>query len=155
MIKKNIILLMAIFGFSCQSSKKQVTEATGDSTNLMAWQLNTTDKLKEWKNYSFSTDRWWGDFPKNLPPSKDMMKEYPWAIGPVEKYSNNPVLSPSPGKWDQGRFSGGVHNGAIIVKDGVFYYIYRGERPIDVNINSKSIISVILVLQQVPMGFIL
>jgi predicted GH43/DUF377 family glycosyl hydrolase len=137
MNKKNMILLIAVIGFSCQSSKKQVAEVSKDSTNLMAWQLNTKDKLEEWKNYSFSKERWWGDFPKDLPASKDMMKEYPWAVGPIQKYSNNPVLSPSPERWDQGRFSGGVHNGSIIIKDGIFYYIYRGERPIDVDIKSN------------------
>jgi len=60
-----------------------------------------------------------------------------WAIGPFTKYEGNPVLSPSPGKWDRGRFGGGVHNGAVIVKDDVFYYIYRGEQPIDIPITSR------------------
>jgi len=33
---------------------------------------------------------------------------------------------------NQGHYGGGVHNGSIIVKDGKFYYIYRGERPMDI-----------------------
>jgi len=62
----------------------------------------------------------------------DMFGDHPWAVGPFTKYTGNPVLAPMPGAWDQGHFSGGVHNGSIIVKDGRFYYVYRGERPIDV-----------------------
>ena len=61
-----------------------------------------------------------------------MFADHPWALGPWSKYAGNPVLAPTPGAWDQGRYDGGVHNGSIIVKDGKFYYIYRGERPMDI-----------------------
>jgi predicted GH43/DUF377 family glycosyl hydrolase len=54
-----------------------------------------------------------------------------WAIGPFTKYEGNPVLAPSKSGWDEGRHGGGVHNGSIIIKDDVFYYIYRGGRKID------------------------
>jgi predicted GH43/DUF377 family glycosyl hydrolase len=86
-----------------------------------------------WKSQSFSIDRWWGDFSRDLPDQMDMFASNPWSIGPFNKYSGNPVLSPTAGAWDQGIFSGGVHNGSIIVKEGLFYYIYRGTRPIDVS----------------------
>lgn len=97
-----------------------------------AWQFPSADKKKTWEDYSFNIDRWWGDFPKDMPDAMDMFADHPWAIGPVTKYPWNPVLAPTPGAWDQGHFSGGVHNGSIIVKDNLFYYVYRGERPIDI-----------------------
>jgi predicted GH43/DUF377 family glycosyl hydrolase len=58
-------------------------------------------------------------------------------VGPFQKYEDNPVLSPSAGKWDEGRYGGGVHNGAVVRHNGKFYYIYRGEKPIDVKLDSK------------------
>jgi predicted GH43/DUF377 family glycosyl hydrolase len=85
-----------------------------------------------WKEQSFSIDRWWGDFSRDLPDQMNMFVSEPWSIGPFEKYSGNPILAPTQSAWDQGVFSGGVHNGSIIVKDGLFYYIYRGTRPIDI-----------------------
>ncbi len=121
---------------SKQSGTKSEEVKKHSTDNLFAWQLKTNDKKKAWENYSYSVERWWGAFPENLPQTNDMYKDYPWAIGPITKYGGNPVLSPTPGAWDQGRFDGGVHNGSIIVKDGMFYYIYRGERPIDVKLNS-------------------
>jgi predicted GH43/DUF377 family glycosyl hydrolase len=99
---------------------------------LFEWQFPDADKQKAWKNYSFNIDRWWGDFSHDLPEQSDMFGDNPWALGPFTKYARNPVLAPTPGAWDQGRYGGGVHNGAIIVKDGKFYYVYRGERPIDI-----------------------
>ncbi|MGC9260098.1 MAG: hypothetical protein ACP5I8_08490 [Phycisphaerae bacterium] len=82
-----------------------------------------------WKHYSFNKTIWWGAFPHNMQIPANEFKTYAWAVGPFTKYAGNPVLSPTPGAWDQGHFSGGVHNGAIIVRGGKFYYIYRGERP--------------------------
>ena len=93
------------------------------------WQFPTSDALKTWKEQSFSTKRWWGDFPRHLVIPKHMFKKYSWALGPFTKYAHNPVLSPTPGEWDCGHLGGGVHNGAIIFHHGTFYYIYRGERP--------------------------
>jgi predicted GH43/DUF377 family glycosyl hydrolase len=104
---------------------------------LFDWQFPDVDKEKAWKNYSFSIDRWWGDFSHDLPEQADMFADNPWALGPFEKYAGNPVLAPTPGAWDRGRFGGGVHNGSVIVKDGKFYYVYRGERPIDIERPSR------------------
>ena len=88
-----------------------------------------------WQRRAFSTARWWGSFPHNLKVPANEFATYPWAVGPFTKYTGNPVLRPShtPGAWDQGCFNngGGVHNGAIIVKGGKFYYIYRGTRPLN------------------------
>ena len=65
-----------------------------------------------------------------------MWRDAPWALGPFVKHAGNPVLSPTEGSWDTGRMDGGVHNGAIIIKDNLFYYVYRGERPLDVRMKS-------------------
>jgi predicted GH43/DUF377 family glycosyl hydrolase len=95
------------------------------------WQFPDKDKEKAWHLYSYDEQRWWGTFPKNLPAPLDMFTDYPWAVGPFVKHASNPVLSPTPGSWDPGRHGGGVHNGAVVIKEGVFYYVYRGERPLD------------------------
>src|SRR5580700_6996017 len=97
-----------------------------------AWQFPNPDRAAAWSNYSFNVDRWWGDFAPGLPEPADMFADNPWAIGPFAKYSGNPVFAPDPSGWDCGRYDGGVHNGSIIIKDGCFNYIYRGEGPIDV-----------------------
>lgn len=134
------ILWAPLFFCSCFSSGDgRNAEQKKDTTSegQFAWQISTEDRQKAWEHYSYSKERWWGDFPKDLPASDNMFREYPWAIGPITKYSGNPVLSPSPGKWDQGRFDGGVHNGSVIVKDNIFYYIYRGEQPIDIKQDTK------------------
>jgi hypothetical protein len=99
---------------------------------LFDWQFPDTDKERAWKNYSFNIDPWWGDFSHDLPEQADMFADNPWAIGPFTKYASNPVLASTPGVWDQGRYGGGVHNGSVIVKNDKFYYVYRGERPIDI-----------------------
>jgi predicted GH43/DUF377 family glycosyl hydrolase len=124
---------------SCNSgeSKHDQTKEKDSTNNLFAWQLKTNDTQKAWENYSYSTERWWGTFPKDLPATTDMYKDNPWAIGPIIKHSGNPVLSPAAGAWDQGCLDGGgVHNGSIIVKDDVYYYVYRGDRPIDIKLKT-------------------
>ncbi len=125
------------------SSARQQAPEQGNRRNdpqnakgMFAWQFPSADNEATWRNQSFSVDRWWGDFPHDLSDQMDMFGDNPWAIGPFTKYKGNPVLAPTPGAWDSGHFSGGVHNGSIIVKDGVFYYVYRGERPIDIKQNS-------------------
>ena len=104
---------------------------------IFEWQFPTRDKEEAWRQRSFSIDSWWGDFPRDLPDQMGMFADNPWAIGPFHKFKGNPVLSPTPGSWDEGRYDGGVHNGSVIIKDGKFHYIYRGERPIDYNSKSE------------------
>jgi len=128
-----IILLLSCF--SSRAQNKDTVSYAGKEGQFK-WQFPDTDKQKAWENYSYNKKRWWGTFPKDLDTNGNMFEKNKWAIGPVKKYSANPVLSPTPGAWDQGRFSGGVHNGSVVVKDGIFYYVYRGERPIDVKLNS-------------------
>ena len=71
-------------------------------------------------------ESFWAGFPRELPAGYALPK---WAIGPFTKYEGNPIFAPDPDGWDCGHFGGGVHNGSVIVKDGVFYYLYRGEFP--------------------------
>ena len=108
-----------------------VSQAAGKKLppGFFPWQFPSKNNLATWKHLSFNKKLWWGTFPHNMKIPADEFKTYPWAVGPFTKYAGNPVLAPTPGAWDQGHFSGGVHNGAIIVKGGKFYYIYRGERP--------------------------
>lgn len=117
------------------NKQEKLTDFAGEEGQF-EWQFPNKDKQKAWERYSYSPERWWGTFPRDLKASADMFKEYPWAIGPFTKHKSNPVLAPTSGAWDQGRHDGGVHNGAVIVKDDIFYYIYRGERPIDVKQNT-------------------
>jgi len=99
---------------------------------VFEWQIPNPERDRAWENYSFSVDRWWGDFARDLPDQMDMLADNPWAIGPFEKHTGNPVIYPEAQSWDCGRYDGGVHNGAVTVKEGKFYYIYRGEKPIDI-----------------------
>ena len=101
------------------------------------WQLASENAHQTWQERSFNKDRWWGDFPRDIQVPDDVYQEYPWAMGPFTKYPGNPILSPTPGAWDSGHISGGVHNGAILRKEGKFYYLYRGERLIDVPTSSQ------------------
>ena len=107
-----------------------------DASGTFDWQLPNPGE-SAWRHYSYSESRWWGAFPKELEAPKDLFGENPWALGPFTKHPANPVLAPTPGAWDQGRVDGGVHNGSIIIKDGVFYYIYRGEKPLDIPQDSE------------------
>lgn len=94
------------------------------------WQFSppTDEKLKESEQlYRYDEERYWGDFSRE-PFDLGTYKFPAWAIGGFEKY-HRPVLAPTPGSWDCGRFGGGVHNGSVIKKDGKIYYLYRGEFP--------------------------
>jgi predicted GH43/DUF377 family glycosyl hydrolase len=109
------------------------------------WQMPAgDDRHRAWDRFTFDLQKWWGTFPHDEEPAvpgrrddHELFARYPWAVGPFRKYPGNPVLAPTPGKWDQGRYDGGVHNGAIVRHGGKFCYVYRGERPIDVPQNSE------------------
>ncbi len=131
-IKYHLVILLVFSAVIGYAQKDTVAEGQ------FAWQSFSKDKLEQWKDWNYSTIRWWGKFPKDIKVPANMFKVYPWAVGPISKYADNPVLAPTPGAWDEGHFSGGVHNGSIIVKDGLFYYVYRGERPIDVKLNTAT-----------------
>jgi predicted GH43/DUF377 family glycosyl hydrolase len=103
---------------------------------MFEWQI-PQDKQDTWNRYVYNPETWWGDFPRDARPFKDLAREFPWAIGPFTKYSGNPIFAPDPEGWDCGRYDGGVHNGSIVLHEGRFHYVYRGERPIDVPLNSN------------------
>lgn len=130
----------ASLSFVTQAAIAKTTQQSAnpeDAKGMFPWQFPSADQEAAWKNYSFSIDRWWGDFSHDLPDQMSMFDDNPWGVGPFTKSKYNPILAPTPGAWDQGHFSGGVHNGAVIVKGGKFYYIYRGERPIDIQQSSS------------------
>jgi len=112
---------------------------------LFEWQMpRGPEDPQSWQNYTFDTAKWWGTFPRHEPAAvhgraadDELFAQYPWAIGPFRKHRRNPVLAPTPDAWDSGRYNGGVHNGAIVRHDGRFHYVYRGERPIDVPLDTS------------------
>ena len=117
-----------------------MTEENGNTffgDGVFEWQFPNRDKAARWNEYVYDEQRYWGDFPRAAPPAGELFVRHRWAMGPFTKHASNPVLSPSEGAWDCGRYDGGVHNGSIIVRDNRFYYIYRGERPIDISIDSE------------------
>ncbi len=79
----------------------------------------------EWESRKYDEEKYWGDFDKNHVTKADSSH---WLLR-FEKYKDNPIFEPSADAWDCGRFGGGVHNGSVIKKDELFYYIYRGEMP--------------------------
>lgn len=112
---------------------------------LFDWQTPLgPERAESWEKYKFDLDKWWGTFPRNEEPAEQgrrddvkLFARYPWAIGPFRKFPDNPVLAPSEnGTWDRGRYNGGVHNGSVVRHNGKFYYVYRGERSIDVKLDS-------------------
>ena len=100
-------------------------------------QLTPDDPRATWQHRCFNEQRWWGQFPRDIHVPADMFAEFQWAIGPFTKHHSNPILAPTAATWDQGHIAGGVHNGSIIRHKDRFYYIYRGERPIDIPTNSQ------------------
>ncbi len=92
---------------------------------LFDWQISGKDYERIRAQRCYDEKKYWGDFPKTV--ENAALPE--WAIGPFEKYSDNPVFAPDKNFWDCGYISGGVHNGSILYRNGKFYYIYRGECP--------------------------
>src|SRR5271157_3252134 len=86
---------------------------------------------ERWRKQVFNPKEYWGGFPPGEADEREMWRGAPWAIGPFTKHPGNPILAPTPGAWDTGRMDGGVHNGGVVVRNGLFYYVYRGERPLD------------------------
>ncbi|MCL4483523.1 MAG: hypothetical protein M1445_13105 [Bacteroidetes bacterium] len=78
---------LALFSVICSAQQKDTVPE-----GQFAWQYVSKDKFEKWKEWSFSETRWWGTFPKGLKASNNMLKEYPWAIGPITKYEDNPKL---------------------------------------------------------------
>jgi predicted GH43/DUF377 family glycosyl hydrolase len=117
------------------TTMKNGTARSFFSDGMFDWQI-PRDKQDTWARYVYNPERWWGDFPKDSRPFTNLGAEFPWAVGPFAKHPQNPIFAPESGAWDCGRYDGGVHNGAILLHEGRFHYVYRGERPIDVSIQS-------------------
>jgi predicted GH43/DUF377 family glycosyl hydrolase len=118
---------------------EQKVQVIADSSKVQFfdWQFPSKTKEERWTEFMYDQEKWWGTFPKDQAYDSANYTLPEWAIGPFKKYEGNPVLKPTPGKWDQGRFGGGVHNGSVIIRDDKFYYVYRGEQPIDIPTESR------------------
>lgn len=99
----------------------------GHEGNLFDWQL--TALAGNQADWVYDQQRWHGGFPETVDPDRQVFPA--WSIGPFAKHPANPVLEPTPGAWDRGRYGGGVHNGSVLVLDGVFHYVYRGEQELN------------------------
>lgn len=101
---------------------------SGPNPGIFEWQLSDERNAERYAQFHYDAERYWGGFP--AAGAVDEAAPLPaWAIGPFTKHPANPVLAPSPTGWDVGRFGGGVHNGAVVRRDGQFCYVYRGEMP--------------------------
>jgi len=100
------------------------------------WEFPNKERQESWNKWVYNEKEYWGDFPHGRVNAEEMWQKASWALGPFVKFHGNPILSPTPGAWDEGRYDGGVHNGAVVVRDGRFYYVYRGEKPIDVSLKT-------------------
>jgi predicted GH43/DUF377 family glycosyl hydrolase len=106
--------------------KRELRHFFGDG--FFAWQFSSADEKQAWEERHFNEAKYWGGFSTQpLNPTDFVLPD--WAIGPFDKYPGNPVFAPDPQGWDCGHFGGGVHNGSVLKKDGLLYYIYRGEFP--------------------------
>lgn len=106
---------------------KEKSDFHGDG--FFDWQFSSAsdEQKKVWDEFCYNEEKYWGGFSKE--PFDPATYKFPaWAIGGFAKHGK-PVLAPTPNSWDCGHFGGGVHNGAVIKKDGRFYYLYRGEFP--------------------------
>lgn len=93
------------------------------SGGFFDWQLGRWNESNS--GYQFDPEKYWGEF-----GPEDGREDTPfpaWSIHGIEKYAGNPIFEPDPDGWDTGHYGGGVHNGAVIKKDGWFWYLYRGE----------------------------
>ena len=102
---------------------EQKSQVTADSLKVQffEWQFPSKNKEERWAEYVYNEEKWWGTFPREQDYDPENYTLPEWAVGPFNKSDLNPVLKPTPGAWDQGRFGGGVHNGAVIIKDKKFY----------------------------------
>jgi hypothetical protein len=107
--------------------KELLNEFHGDG--FFEWQFASEGQKKCWEEWRYNEEKYWGGFGRE-PFDAATYRLPDWAIGPFAKHGGHPVFSPDPKGWDCGHFGGGVHNGSILKKDGLLYYVYRGEFPI-------------------------
>jgi predicted GH43/DUF377 family glycosyl hydrolase len=97
-------------------------------SGVFEWQFSDSRNEERYARFRYNEDLFWGGFPPDPLPQPNAPLPR-WAIGPFVKHPANPVFAPAPDGWDRGRFGGGVHNGSVLVRDGLFTYVYRGEMP--------------------------
>jgi predicted GH43/DUF377 family glycosyl hydrolase len=108
-------------------AKTAGNKAGAPGSGVFEWQVSDAGNAERYARFRYDESQYGGGFPMGLEPGG---KPFPrWAIGPFTRHASNPVLAPSPAGWDPGRMGGGVHNGSVLVRDGLFHYVYRGERP--------------------------
>jgi predicted GH43/DUF377 family glycosyl hydrolase len=101
--------------------------ASGGPGPAFSWERDIAPE--EGGPITFPEEVRWRRWDRDLDEANDRLPD--WAVGPFTRSADNPVLAPTAGSWDRGRFGGGVHNGSILRKDGLFHYVYRGEREIE------------------------
>ena len=69
-----------------QAAPEKKSNNPQDEKGMFAWQFPSADEQATWRNQSFSIDRWWGDFPHDLPDQMIMFADNPWSIGPFTKH---------------------------------------------------------------------
>jgi predicted GH43/DUF377 family glycosyl hydrolase len=106
-----------------------MTEQSFFGSGFFDWQRSGAEHYRHlYEITQYDPDTYWGGFSRDSVPDDYTLPG--WAIGPFEKHSANPVFGPAAEGWDRGRFGGGVHNGAVLHREGAFHYLYRGEEPI-------------------------
>jgi predicted GH43/DUF377 family glycosyl hydrolase len=110
-----------------QNLKIELRKFHGDG--FFEWQFASAAHKQRWEEWHYDEGKYWGGFSHDpFNPADYRLPD--WAIGPFSKYAGNPIFSPDPAGWDRGHFGGGVHNGSVLKKDGLLYYVYRGEFPL-------------------------
>ena len=104
---------------------KDQTFSGGVSNGLFDWQF--PGKGEE---YGYDEEEMVGRLPQGFRPCQ--VPTCPTgSLAPSPNMPGNPIMEPTPGSWDRGHYGGGVHNGSVLVVDGQFCYVYRGERELD------------------------
>ena len=104
-----------------------VGEMPQGASGVFPWEREPS--TEEGPVFCWDKETLWRGFPRAFDEAAWRLPD--WAIGPFSRHPANPVLSPTPGAWDGGRFGGGVHNGSILVVGDTFHYVYRGEKDLE------------------------
>ena len=73
-MRKELILLASVALLaSCGGTKEKLTEYDNQE-GVFEWQFPNKDNEKAWHHYSYSKERWWGTFPKDIQVPIDMYK---------------------------------------------------------------------------------
>lgn len=95
--------------------------------SIFPWEKTATSPDE--KPITFDEETRWRHWDRSLDEASLALPG--WAVGPFTRHPGNPIFEPSADGWDCGRFGGGVHNGSMLVVDGRFHYVYRGEKDLE------------------------